>query len=248
MKKYLSILFASIFELYLLSTITYASDFSNQILLKKDASNGILELLTNPIFLTLLLTVATLLIIFELFFNLKGLGIIFSILSLIVFFFGNVSAGYADVTEILLFLIGAILLIFEIFIPGFGIPGILGTGMVIFALYNSMENTALSLIPITVAGIVGLLAFVIIFKMGFRSNAFNKIVLNEEISSHSNPNKGELLGKSGITTTMLRPSGKVHIDGQTYDAITEGDFIQSNKPVKVYKVEGYKIIVKEENI
>lgn len=252
MKKRLNIS-SFIFTLILLSsTLTEASEIRKSIFfdtpLKVNSLNSFFAFLSNPFVSTILLTVATLLIIFELFFNLKGLGVGFSIISLVLFFIGNIGMGYTNSYELILFLIGSILLVFEVFIPGFGIPGILGIGFIIYALYNAMENPTISLISITVSGVIGLLVFVIILKMGFRSNAFNKIILEDDISSYASNDKNKLLGKTGITLSMLRPSGKISIDGDTYDAITEGNFIQPNKPIKVYRIEGFKIIVKEENI
>ncbi|WP_300407975.1 NfeD family protein [Lagierella sp.] len=230
--------------------VSYAASISqfgdSRVLLKGNFTNDLIAFLSNPYVSGLLLILATLLIIFELFFSLKGVGITFSILALVLFFFGNFAAGYTNVLELVLFIIGAILLTFEIFIPGFGVAGVLGFGFVFYALFNSMENSTISLITVSLATLIGLIVFVIIFKMGFRSALFNRIVLGDEIKSHSSSDKKRLLGKSGVTLTMLRPSGKISIEDEVYDAITEGDFISANKPVKVYKIEGFKIIVKEE--
>lgn len=241
------------FTLILFSkTLTIASETSKSIFLntplKANSFNDFFAFLANPFVSTLLLTLATLLIIFELFFNLKGKGVGFAIISLILFFMGNIGMGYTNLLELILFLIGVIFIVFEIFIPGFGIPGILGIGFILYALYNAMSDPTISLISITVSGVIGLLVFVIILKMGFRSNTFNKIVLQDDISSHTSNDRKELLGKTGTSLSMLRPSGKISIDGETYDAITEGNFIQANKPIKVYNIEGFKIIVKEEII
>lgn len=252
MKKRIAIS-SLLFTLILFSkTVTMASKTSESIFtntpLKANSFNSFFAFLANPFVSTLLLTLATLLIIFELFFNLKGLGVGFAIISLVLFFMGNIGMGYTNLLELVLFLIGVIFIIIEIFIPGFGISGILGIGFIMYALYNAMEDPTISLISITVSTVIGLLVFVLIFKMGFRSNAFNKIVLQDDISSHTSNDRKELLGKSGVSLSMLRPSGKISIDGETYDAVTEGNFIQANKPIKVYKIEGFKIIVKEEII
>lgn len=252
MKKRLTIS-SFLFILILFSkTLTVASETSNSILLnnplKANSFNDFFAFLANPFISTLLLTLATLFIIFELFFSLKGIGVGLATISLLLFFMGNIGMGYTNLFELVLFLIGAIFIVFEVFIPGFGIPGILGIGFILYALYNAMEDPKTSLISITISGVIGLLVFVVIFKMGFRSNAFNKIVLKDDISSHTSNDRKELLGKKGMSLSMLRPSGKISIDGETYDAITEGNFIQANKPIKVYKIEGFKIIVKEEII
>ncbi len=250
MKKNLRILTTLITLILISPTLSLAGEMNylnrSKGLLKGNFPENIIGFLSNPYISGLLLVLAMVLIIFELFFNLKGIGVTFSVISLILFFFGNIGAGYTNILELVLFIIGAILLTFEIFIPGFGVAGILGFGFIFYSLFNSMENSTISLITISLAAIIGLIVFVIIFKLGFRSTLFNKVVLGDEIQSHSSSDKKSLLGKSGTSITMLRPSGKISIDGEVFDAITEGDYIKANKPVKVYRIEGFKIIVKEE--
>ena len=53
-----------------------------------------------------------------------------------------------------------------------------------------------------------------------------------------------LLGEVGITLSELRPSGFIEIDGNKYDALSDGDFISRNTNIKVVKVEGSKIFVR----
>jgi membrane-bound serine protease (ClpP class) len=52
-----------------------------------------------------------------------------------------------------------------------------------------------------------------------------------------------LLGKSGVASTFLRPSGVALIDGQRADVLTQGEFIQEGTPVRVTRVEGSRIFV-----
>jgi len=56
--------------------------------------------------------------------------------------------------------------------------------------------------------------------------------------------KKSLVGKRGIALCMLRPSGKVEIDGTRIDAVSDGEFIQKNCEVEVTKVEGNRVVVK----
>jgi membrane-bound ClpP family serine protease len=48
----------------------------------------------------------------------------------------------------------------------------------------------------------------------------------------------------GVTVSTMRPSGKIEIEGKTYDAFSEGGFIDGNTPIFVYRIEGNKIIVR----
>lgn len=61
----------------------------------------------------------------------------------------------------------------------------------------------------------------------------------------SNVNKEVMSGKRGITQTVLRPSGKIIIDGHMYDAFTRGEFIDKGKTVEVISEAGSSLQVKE---
>lgn len=53
-----------------------------------------------------------------------------------------------------------------------------------------------------------------------------------------------IVGKEGITTTALRPSGNAEIDGKRYDVVTSGEFIQKDTRITVERIDGLKILVK----
>lgn len=59
----------------------------------------------------------------------------------------------------------------------------------------------------------------------------------------------ELIGKTGVAFTNLRPSGKVEIDDETYDAKSEIGFIEKGQKVKVidYRSGQVYVIKDEEN-
>ena len=56
--------------------------------------------------------------------------------------------------------------------------------------------------------------------------------------------RSHLVGKVGVTTTPLRPSGTVIIDDERIDAVAEGSFIPGQVEVKVILVEGTRIVVR----
>jgi membrane-bound serine protease (ClpP class) len=53
-----------------------------------------------------------------------------------------------------------------------------------------------------------------------------------------------LLGKEGIVHSRLRPSGRVEIDGEIYDASSRGDFIDQGEKIIVVSTEGTSLKVK----
>jgi membrane-bound serine protease (ClpP class) len=54
-----------------------------------------------------------------------------------------------------------------------------------------------------------------------------------------------LKGKAGTAQTVLRPGGKIEIDGEIYDAVTSGEFIDRGKSIIVIKVETTQLYVEE---
>ena len=53
------------------------------------------------------------------------------------------------------------------------------------------------------------------------------------------------LGHEGVVTTMLRPVGRADFDGVKLDVLAEGEFVDVGKRVKVVRVEGRKIVVRQ---
>ena len=50
-------------------------------------------------------------------------------------------------------------------------------------------------------------------------------------------------GKSGIAKTVLRPGGKVLIDGEVFDAVAENGFIDKDEKIIVIKIESAQLYV-----
>ena len=55
----------------------------------------------------------------------------------------------------------------------------------------------------------------------------------------------KLVGKVGFADTTFNPMGKLAINGEIYDAISQGKFIEKGNKIKVVSVENSKITVKE---
>lgn len=55
----------------------------------------------------------------------------------------------------------------------------------------------------------------------------------------------QLVGKEGTTKTIFRPIGTVEIDGKTYSAITDGQWLEKDVTVSVVSVDGTKIVVQQ---
>ncbi len=82
------------------------------------------------------------------------------------------------------------------------------------------------------------------------SRLWKKITLHTELKGNrgfisSSKNLKGLEGRKGTAVSVLRPAGKVKIDGQLLDALSEGTFIAAGRPVVVVKAESSYVVVKE---
>lgn len=208
-----------------------------------------IEFLTDPIVVTVLLSIAGIGIVLELFSSKFGVAGFIGVLALIIFFYGHFQAGLAGYGTLLLFVAGILLIFLEFFLPG-AISGTLGVSALIFSLFLAGEDGIQMGVSILIAIFLSVLVFFIMIKIFNKKLVlFNKMVLSESAKKEdgyvSNINRTDLLGKEGIALTILRPSGTVIINNERVDVVSEGGFIEQNAVVKVIKVEGARIVVRE---
>lgn len=173
------------------------------------------------------------------------IGGILAIGSFSGYFFLN---GSGQWFPIIIFILGILLIILEVFIPNFGVAGILGGILLFGGIYLNYGDAGKSLFDLSVAGIISVILAVILLKNGYTFGNFDKLILEDNLNKvsgfSSNKDYTDYLGKKGITTTTLRPTGKVSFDDIELDVLSSGEQIESGIPVEVIKVEGSKIIVR----
>lgn len=231
---------------------------------KLGTTEKIISLFLNPFVSGILILIIIGGIYFELQTPGVGFPILASLIAVILYFVPNYLNGLAENWEIILFVIGIILIGLEVFvIPGFGVAGILGLictlgALVLVMLNNDMfdfsfvadEQIFISVTTV-LAGMLG--AIVVMFFGGARllnSNFFKRIALQEvQDKDHGYTStfykEKSMIGKKGKAYTRLRPSGKIEVDGEIYDAFTRGNFIDEGVEVEVISDEGTSLKVKE---
>ncbi|MEQ8905167.1 NfeD family protein [Ekhidna sp.] len=231
---------------------------------KLGATEKIIALFLNPFVSGILILIIIGGIYFELQTPGVGFPILASLVAIILYFVPNYLNGLAENWEIILFIVGIILIGLEVFvIPGFGVAGILGLictlgSLVLVMLNNDMfdfsfvaDQQIFISVTTVLAGMLG--AIVVMFFGGARllnSNVFKRIALQDvqdkDMGYTSTFYKEKsLVGKKGTAYTRLRPSGKIEIDGEIYDAFTRGNFIDEGADVEVISDEGTSLKVKE---
>ncbi|MCY9078059.1 NfeD family protein [Bacillus inaquosorum] len=205
--------------------------------------------LTNPVIVPILLTIAFLGLTVELFSPGVGIPGTIGFIALLLFFYGHLAAGFAGYETVLLFIAGVILILLEIFLPG-GIIGLLGLGAIIASLFLAAGSFTVMAVSLLIASAVSITAFILLTRvLGKRMKFFKKLILNDSTNTESgyvsNQTRTDLMGKVGVTFTPLRPAGTVIIDDERLDVVSEGSFTEKDKKVKVIKVEGSRIVVRE---
>ncbi|TYS10611.1 nodulation protein NfeD [Bacillus subtilis] len=205
--------------------------------------------LTNPVIVPILLTIAFLGLTVELFSPGVGIPGTVGFIALLLFFYGHLAAGLAGYETVLLFVGGVILILLEIFLPG-GIIGLLGLGAIVTSLFLAAGSFTVMAISLLIASAVSITAFILLTRvLGKRMKFFKKFVLNDSTNTESgyvsNQTRTDLIGKVGVTFTQLRPAGTVIIEDERLDVVSEGSFTEKDKKVKVVKVEGSRIVVRE---
>lgn len=153
-----------------------------------------------------------------------------------------------EIIGIILMVVGFILAVVEMCLPGFGFPGITGTILMVVGILLKANTVTEGLIYggiLLVALAIAMTVVVVIFhskKLG------SPIALKEEMQAHDNFLTAEdmeyLLGKEGVTVTDLRPSGKIDIDGVVFDVRSETVYVEKGTKVQVIRVQNGNIIVK----
>ncbi|WP_130860214.1 NfeD family protein [Gracilibacillus phocaeensis] len=212
-------------------------------------AEGLARFLTNPVVVPILLSLASIGLIVELYSPGFGIPGSIGIASLVLYFYGHIVAGLAGYETMLLLLLGLVLIIIEIFAPG-GILGFIGVGAIVAALYMSTDDVGNMTMSIAIALIASIVVAVILFKtIGLEKGIFRRVILQDSTSSDlgyvSTSNRMELVGMEGVTVTPLHASGAAEFDDERLDVVSEGGFIGPNVPVKIIKVEGSRIVVRE---
>ncbi|SIQ26108.1 membrane-bound serine protease (ClpP class) [Peribacillus simplex] len=205
--------------------------------------------LTNPIVVPILLTIAGIGIVMELFSPGFGIPGVIGITSLILFFYGHLVAGITGYESLAMFIIGVILVLIEFFIPG-GIIGLLGFTAIVGSLFLATGDPVHMTISLLIAVTVSILVFILLVKVfGKQMKFFRKMILTDATKTEqgyvSNPNRLDLLGVEGKALTDLRPSGTALVKEERVDVVTEGSFISKGSTIIIIKVEGSRVVVRE---
>ncbi|MFQ6048824.1 MAG: NfeD family protein, partial [Phycisphaerae bacterium] len=233
-------------------------------------SEKLVEWLTSPMVRAVLLVVLLLAGYIEL--NTPGVGLpgIVALVCLAIFLGAPYMTGLADAWDILLVVAGVVLLGLEIFvIPGFGVAGIAGIAMICIGVVASFvgpefPNQPPVHWPTLDYTVQGLKTGIWVLAGGLTTALAGGIVLSRILPKvpyvgqivPPNPVAASLAmedpyppeialpGDIGTSEGPLRPAGKARFNGVLVDVLTEGEFIEPGRQVKVIERRGNRIVVR----
>ncbi len=236
---------------------------------KASGIEKLIQMFINPFLSSILIMI----VIGGIYFELQSPGIGFPLIAAvgaaILYFAPLYLEGIAENWQVIVFVAGVILVAVEIFaIPGFGVAGVLGIGGIITGLTFGMidklsfkfgpgsesEGHVLAAFAIVMASMFAAFIFSIwLSKKLFTSNRLFGSLALEKVQNSSEGYVGvdaatqqSLVGKTGLAHTVLRPSGKVIIDNEIYDAKSEVSYIEKGDKILVKREEaGQLYVVKE---
>ena len=227
------------------------------------ASDKVIAFFLNPFISGLLI----LIIIGGIYFELQTPGVGFPLLAagiaLILYLVPYYLNGLAENWEVIALFSGLALIAVEIFVlPGFGVAGIAGISLTVMSLILIMinndafnfdfvpANELLYAVAATFGGILG--GIILLFVGGSRlheTRFFKRVALTDtqerEKGFTVSAAAQSMKDKTGIAHTVLRPGGKVMIEGQLYDAYTRGEFIEKGDAIVVLDDETTSLRVKK---
>ncbi len=187
-----------------------------------------------------------------------------------LFFSASAIAGISTGLEIVLFMLGVLLILLEIFvIPGFGVAGLGGFALLLVSLYMASEKYPFPtpgrmwgadiplnwLMEFSVAGVLSIIAIVFVARYLPKTELGRRVILSPAGPAGSQGLTGsgsaitgilaEFVGRRGVAVTDLRPAGRIEVGDEPVDAVTEGSFVERGAAVRVLRAEGNRIVVEE---
>lgn len=163
--------------------------------------------------------------------------------------FAEFIAGFS-LPVVICLIAGIVLLIIEMFMPGFGLAGGLGIVCLVAAVVLRAESVPAAMwMIVSVLVIVGLLLLIFLRSATKGSLSKSDLILKDKLEKEQGYMSTEdmefFVGHKGTALTVLRPSGMADFDGVKLDVVSEGEFIPALADVQVVRVEGRRIVVRQ---
>lgn len=154
-----------------------------------------------------------------------------------------------NIPALAMLIVGFVLLVIEMYIPGFGLAGISGSALMLIGIAVMRPSPLQALILVLICAIALGIAFSLAMHSISKGRlSRSKLVLNEVLNQKDDSASEDLsyfIGKHGKTRTDLRPAGIAEFDGVKLNVVSDGGFVSSQRHVRIERIEGNRIVVRE---
>lgn len=190
-----------------------------------------------------------------------GFAAAVSLVAACLYFLPMLISGTLPAWIVITLVIGVVLITLELFvIPGFGICGIAGIIAVVVALgaaitpvVGSDDNVTLAIIskPLITVGIGLVAAVALVAWLTSRHGPkffrrHSELLLTQDIKNGYigvDMGPAKLVGHKATAMTDMRPAGKILFEGEVYDAVSTGAFIDAGSHLKILRYENAQLYV-----
>ncbi len=234
--------------------------------LRHTTTDAVVFYLNHPVGTGLLILVGLVAFFIELSAPGIGFGGLVSGLCATLFFWSRFLGGTSTWLEILLFCAGVTFLMMELFvIPGWGVSGIAGLLLTVASIFMASQDFIFpatgrewnqfltSLLMLLCSGAMFAIAAGLIIRNIGHIPIFNKLILappDEDTGSNPRTEKPVpsdhplvSVGDWGQSESLLRPAGRAIFAGRSIDVVSDGEFIEPDRQVKVIAIQGNRIVV-----
>ena len=150
---------------------------------------------------------------------------------------------------LILLLAGLCILSLELFVPSAGMLGVLAGCLILASVVMAfMTDTFSGMIFLLVVLLLIPTMLFLMIKIWPHTPIGRRLLTDDKTLSDVLPqgrfyDRGDLTGKVGVAKSKMLPSGQIVIDGQKYDAVSDGFPIEAGDKVRVVSVKGNRIHV-----
>ena len=148
-------------------------------------------------------------------------------------------------------LVGVVLLVVEMFMPGFGIPGTSGTlllvASIVMAWFEYGARVGLGM-AVAVLALMGIVISISLKSVNNGKLANSDLMLEGTVNDGGKQERDamqRMVGKEGKALTALRPVGAVEFENGKMNVQSDGEFIEKDAVVRVMRVSGTTVYVKQ---
>ncbi|MFV8785297.1 NfeD family protein [Aerococcus urinaeequi] len=155
--------------------------------------------------------------------------------------------------SLMLFALGTVLIISEVFLPTYGILGVVGLLIGAWGLMGQTADIGDAVVDLTIGVVVGIVAFYILVKLGYSIPFNDQIVLNTSLNRErgyqsQSVSVADYVSQEAMTLTPLRPTGKATFsDGNILEVMSDNEVIGSDEQVVVVRIRNNQLLVRRVN-